>query len=297
MLEAVGNLTCNVPFVLIIMAMNLYPSTGNTAIAMASSEIRGKADSVSSQLVSQVDDAPLLSRLHLGTTINVPDFVSSSTRTYDHLSLDTSTHLSLQTQHRQWEEGFGQLLLSTDDIKRCMQGKETLRLNTSHLAWLYQQHEQASHTMTRTESYATGVCWLTVTTPQNTIAKLEFVEQTCSTVNNLFVWVQVNESFNYFDVRTGCEDFYSPLLYEYLGLGNWVTFGLVIHDPLSSYVVRLNVTAAPRLKKTQLHMSSEIGTVYPCVCLLVCLPVCLSVCMPVCLSVCMYMSVCVCLLV
>ena len=271
--------------------MNLYPSTANTALGMASSEIHGKADSVSSQLVSQVDDAPLLSRLHLGTTINEPDFASSSTSTYDHLSLDTSTHLSLKTQHRQWEGGFGQLLLSTDDIKRCMQGKETLHLNTSHLAWLYQQHEQASQTTTRTESYATGVCWLTVTTPQNTIAKLEFVEQTCSTVNNLSVWVQVNESFNYFDVRTGCEDFYSPLLYEYLGLGNWVTFGLVIQDPLSSYVVLLNVTAEPRLNKTQLHVSSEIGTVY----IFICLPVCLSVCMHVCAYTCIYVFTYVCM--
>ena len=275
--------------------MNLYPSTGNTAIAMASSEIHGKADSVSLQLVSLVDDAPLLSRLHLGTTINEPDFVSSSISPYDHLSLDTSTHLSLQTQHRQWEGGFGQLLLSTDDIKSCMQGKETLHLNTSHLAWLYQQHEQANQTTSGTESYATGVCWLTVTTPQNTIAKLEFVEQTCSTVNNLSVWVQVNEFFNYFDVRTGCEDFYSPLLYEYLGLGNWVTFALVIQDRLSSYVVQLNVTAEPRLKKTQLHVSSEIGTVYLFVCLPECLSVCLSVCMYVRMQSYMLLYMCVCI--
>ena len=107
----------------------------------------------------------------------------------------------------------------------------------------------------------TGVCWLNLTTPHNTIPKMEFVEQTCSNVNNLSVWVQVNTSFIYIDSRTGCEDFLSPLLYAYLGLGNWVMFGLVIQDPLSSYVVRLNVTAVARFQRIQLHVSSDMGTV------------------------------------
>ena len=101
-----------------------------------------------------------------------------------------------------------------------------------------------------------------MTTPNNTSVKLDFVKQTCSSINYLSVLVQVNESSKYIGSRTGCENLHSPLLYEYLGLGNWVMFGVMIQYPLSSYVVQLNVTVEARLWKTQLHVTSDMGKNY-----------------------------------
>ena len=205
---------------------------------------------VSSSSVVQVSDASL----------GQPPPAAGTT---DPSSISPSIHLSRPspaTRNSQWQGVFDKLTLSTSHIATCLQGNRTLSLNSSNLALRYQQIHQTNQT-SAAASHTTGVCWLLVTTPNHTAAKLEFVEQTCSSLNSLSVWIQVNESFNYVDNRNGCEDFSSPLLYEYLGLGNWVRFGLVIQDPLSSYVVQVNVTGVARFQKTQLHVSSDIGII------------------------------------
>ena len=235
---------------------------------MAVSEVHSDAEVLSSA-VTQTCDTPS-GQQPLSTQRERPYPVSSFTSLRSPSSPSNSKHPPPQTQNNQRGD-FVQLVLSTGDITSCMKRNKTFVLNTSHL-WLH--YEQTNKTTNRKESLITGACWLNVSTPSNSTVKLGFVRQTCSSVNYLSVWVQVNESFNYIDTRTGCEDFLSPLLYEYLGLGNWVRFGLVIQDPLSSYVVQLNVTGVARLQNTQLHVSSDIGTVCVSVCLLVCL--CLS---------------------
>ena len=98
-----------------------------------------------------------------------------------------------------------------------------------------------------TETKDTHICRVNLTTQQNTVAKIRFVEQTCSHDNYIALQVDVRRrrmpSTFYLDTRTGCENWTSPLSVDYLSLTNHVTFSIVIGQWAIPYIVRLRVTA------------------------------------------------------
>ena len=139
---------------------------------------------------------------------------------------------------------------------------------------------------------------------------MHFTEQTCSKENYISLWVQVNESVNYLDFRTGCEDHWSPFLYEYISLVNHALFEIVIGNLIAlslckytSQLWSLGRTASCRwiiLPTLELvRPSSHVRVVRVragagaclCVCMHECVPACLCEC--VCMSVCLRACVCV----
>ena len=105
------------------------------------------------------------------------------------------------------------------------------------------------------------ICWLNLTTASDTFVKMHFTEQTCSKENYISLWVQVNESVNYLDFRTGCEDHWSPLLYEYVSLLNHALFEIVIGNLTAPFALQIHVTAVESGEngKLQMNYSPHIG--------------------------------------
>ena len=102
-------------------------------------------------------------------------------------------------------------------------------------------------------------CWLNLTTANEKVLKMSFTEQTCSKENYVSLWVQVNESARYLDSRTGCEDQWSPLLYEYISVLNYALFAVVIRNLTAPYVLQINVTAEESNRGLQMNYSPQIG--------------------------------------
>ena len=115
------------------------------------------------------------------------------------------------------------------------------------------------------------ICWLNLTTASDTFVKMHFTEQTCSKENYISLWVQVNESVNYIDFRTGCEDHWSPFLYEYISLLNHALFEIVIGNLTAPFALQIHVTAVESGEngKLQMNYSPHIGigkTIITCTC-------------------------------
>ena len=161
-----------------------------------------------------------------------------------------------------------QTSLSTHDIKSCLLQDKTISKSASDLVIVYTVSEQAGARVRAvpetTDRYS---CLVNLTTPQNTVARIRFVEQTCSYDNYIAVWVQVKRrrmpTKLFLDSRTGCENSTSPLLVDYISLTNHVTFAIVVKELTTPYVVRLHVTAETSVQPMlQLYQVSPFMGIY-----------------------------------
>ena len=184
--------------------------------------------------------------------------------------------------------------LSINDTKTCLLRNETISKSASKLIINYVQTEPVGNKIrTNTETRNSHVCRVNLTTPENTVVRIRFVEQTCSYDNYIAVWVEVRRPRMplkvSLDSRTGCENWTSPLLVDYFSLTNHVTFALVVREWTAPYIVRLHVTAeAAEQPKLQLYQVSSYLGIYLSLCQS--LSVCVSVCLA--LSLCLSSSVC-----
>ena len=163
------------------------------------------------------------------------------------------------------EKPFQQLpdsaILSTDNVTRCMLKKKMLRFILVDLTLSLFLTGQNNHTLNDGDFRVHGnhTCWLNLTTANERVLKMSFTEQTCSKENYISLWVQVNESARYLDSRTGCEDQWSPLLYEYISVLNYALFAIVIRNLTAPYVLQINVTAEESKRELQMNYSPQIG--------------------------------------
>lgn len=163
------------------------------------------------------------------------------------------------------EKPFQQLpdsaILSTDNVTMCMFKKKMLRFIIVDLTLSFFLTGENNDTLNDGDFRVHGnhTCWLNLTTANERVLKMSFTEQTCSKENYISLWVQVNESARYLDSRTGCEDQWSPLLYEYISVLNYALFAIVIRNLTAPYVLQINVTAEESKRALQMNYSPQIG--------------------------------------
>ena len=151
--------------------------------------------------------------------------------------------------------------ISVTEVQTCLLQNSSIDKSATNL-WI--DFEAAKYFDTEisstTETQDDHVCRFAVTTPTNTVARVRFVRQNCSRDNYIQVWVHVKRRHlplkTYLDSRTGCENWTSPLVVDYLSLTNHVTFAFVVRQWTASFFVSLQVTAEtpeqPLLQQYQL---------------------------------------------
>ena len=145
---------------------------------------------------------------------------------------------------------------STSRLTECLQTNKTLNFKVINFTLSYFQYENISETWENGSSvHEDFVCWFNLTTPNHTVVKIRFTEQTCSRENYISLWFQVVATVSdYLDSRNGCEDWWSPLLVDYISATNAASFGIVIRNFTSPYTIRLHVTAVSSEEKTKAHI-------------------------------------------
>ena len=191
-------------------------------------------------------------------------FVSVGEKDLFHTKLlSLSTNQSPAVVRKNVQDILDNVIFSTVNVTRCMMENKTLNYKVANFTLSYFQYEDRHDSSIPGNSRAHGnhTCWFNLTTRNDTVVKIHFTEQTCSKDNYISLWIQVNESVNYLDSRTGCEDHWSPLLVEYISLVNSALFGIVIRNFSAPYVMQLHITAvaSEERRKAQIHYLQHIG--------------------------------------
>ncbi|XP_076452693.1 uncharacterized protein LOC143288229 [Babylonia areolata] len=97
-------------------------------------------------------------------------------------------------------------------------------------------------------------CWFNVTTSDDQLVQIEFLQQTCSQDNFLSLLIQVNDISEFLDRRTGCEGLRSPLLVDWVSRRHFALFAIVVHDLHVPYIIKVKAISVTSDTKTRLQL-------------------------------------------
>ncbi|KAL8612178.1 hypothetical protein ACOMHN_018467 [Nucella lapillus] len=157
------------------------------------------------------------------------------------------------------------LSLTANDLAQCTDENRTakIELERKELIIVYSQNQTNHNKSTINNTSRPGLsCWFNVTSSTDHVIQIQFLHQTCSRDKFLSLIIQVNDTSEFLDTRTGCQHLRSPLLVDFLSRRHYVLFAFVINDLHLAYNIKVKVITVTSDSKAQLqlqYLSPKMG--------------------------------------